>query len=112
MRKIWNSFVNLFRGNRLWVGVGLGAIGTTALSSSETKPFYYGLLAVIVALRLVGSKLLGRFNRYAVLACIGIFLWSFVSEVWLKKDNSQSQVNSVFATLWNKIKSFFPSAAA
>lgn len=111
MRKLWNSFLNLFRGNRLWVGVGLGAIGATTLVKTETKPFYFGLLAVIVALKLVGSKLLGRWNRYAVLACIGVFLWSFVAEVWLKKDNSASQVNSVFSTLWNKIRSWFPSAS-
>lgn len=109
MRKLWNSIVNMFRGNRLWVGIGVGVVGATTLIKSETKPFYYGILAVIVLLKLLGSKVLGKWNNYAILACIGVFLWAFVAEVWFKKDNSTQMAGSWFSTLWNKIASYFPT---
>lgn len=101
----------MFSGNRLWLGIGLGAVGATALTSDSNKPFYYGVLAVVVLFKLLGSKVLGKWNTYAILGCIAIFLYTFIYEVILKKQVSTA-ITSPFASVWNKLKGLIPSASA
>lgn len=107
MKNFFTKILNAIRGNKLWVGIGVGGVVATIWATSN-KAFYYGLLAVVVAFRLIGSKIFGaKWTNYIILGLLGIFAWAFVSEVILKKETPANSVTNFFSSLWNKATNLF-----
>lgn len=107
MKNFFTKILNAIKGNKLWVGMGLGGVAVTIWSQSN-KAFYYGLLAILAAFRLMGSKIFGaKWTNYIVLALLGIFAWAFISEVVFKKETPQNAVTSFFTSVWTRLTNLF-----